>query len=412
MGEEKTLAKEIAEQFLAESSSVNLSDFSSMEDAAAHVLADIEPIALNGLTSLSPTVAEILARSGGLIELNGLTNLSDATAHAFAGKSGWLRLNGLTSLSDAVAPSMAQFDGQIELKALTSLSDAAAQALAKHSESLWLDGLASLSDKAAKALGKHKGEDLSLNGLTSLSDTAAQALSRHASGVVGGLCLDGLKSLSDVAARALAQHEGTLSLAGLTELTDLNGPALDDNKPDKGYRSFHFNLNNITAEVLVRFDKHIPKGVHTNINLIGLEMRDDVADALAKSDFDCVSFGGLTALTDRAAEALSQFKGEIRFYPYSADKNSARWDSWLKTLSTRAAAALSKHKGGLLQFCATSIVLEPAAAAALLSHPCSDASPFIKSYLTRRTKPKLVSKSTQSKDGRNTVSALRKRKSG
>ena len=62
MGEEKTLTKEIAEQFLAESSSVNLSDFSSMEDAAAHVFSEdqsrakmehIGPIALNGLTSLS-----------------------------------------------------------------------------------------------------------------------------------------------------------------------------------------------------------------------------------------------------------------------------------------------------------------------------------------------------------------------
>lgn len=410
MRKEAILTRKIAEQFLAESNSVNLSDFSSMEDAAAHVLAEIGPTALNGLTSLSPTVAEILARSGGLIELSGLTNLSDATAHAFAGKSGWLRLNGLTSLSDAAAPSLAQFDGQIELKALTSLSDAAAQALAKHSESLWLDGLASLSDKAATALGKHKGENLSLSGLTSLSDTAAQALSRHASGVGGGLCLDGLKSLSDVAAKALAQHKNTLSLAGLTELTDLTGPALADNKPDKECRTFQFNLNNITAGVLVRFDKHIPKGLNTTIELIGPDMGDDIADVLAKSDFDEISFMGLATLTDSAAEALSQFEGDISFWPYSSGASSVG-GSWLKTLSTRAAVALSKHKR-FLSFNATSIILEPAAAAALLRHPHLVATPFIKSYLKRRTKPRLGSNSTQPEDGRNTVSALRKRKSG
>lgn len=411
MRKEAILTRKIAEQFLAESNSVNLSDFSSMEDAAAHVLAEIGPIALNGLTSLSPTVAKILARSGGLIELNGLTNLSDATAQAFAGKSGRLRLNGLTNLSDAAAQSLAQFDGQIELKALTSLSDAAATALAKHKEGLWLDGVESLSDKAAKALGKHKGEDLSLNGLTSLSDTAAQALSRHASGVGDGLCLDGLKSLSDVAARALAQHAGKLKLAALTELTDWAGPALADDTTDDTFRMFEFNLNNITAEVLAKFEKLIPKGGHKDISLIGPDMGDDIADALAKSDFDEISFMGLAALTDSAAEALSQFEGSMRFYPYSFT-SSCEWDSWLKTLSTRAAVALSKHKGGLLQFCATSIVLEPAAAAALLSHPCFDATPWIKSYLKRRTKPKLASKSTQPKDGRKTAPALQKRKSG
>jgi hypothetical protein len=315
-----------------------------------------------------------------------------------------------TILTRKIAEQFLAEGNSVNLSDFSSMEDAASQVLAKHSEGLWLDGLASLSDNAAKALGKHKGEDLSLNGLTSLSDTATQALSRHASGVVGGLCLDGLKSLSNVAARALAQHAGKLKLASLTEITDWAGPALADDTTDETFRIFEFNLNNITAEVLAKFEKHIPKGGHKGISLIGPDMGDDIAKVLAKSEFDDVAFHGLTALTDKAAEALSQFKGNISFYPYSST-SSCEWDSWLKTLSTRAAVALSKHKGGLLQFCSTSIVLEPAAAAALLSHPCFDATPWIKGYLKRRTKPKSGSKSTLPNNGRNTGPALRKRRS-
>ena len=57
---------------------------------------------------------------------------------------------------------------------------------------------------------------LSLYGLTELSDAAAESLSKHQ----GDLSLNGLTELSDAAAESLSKNQGDLSLRGLTELSD------------------------------------------------------------------------------------------------------------------------------------------------------------------------------------------------
>ena len=107
-----TLTKEIAEQFLKDKQSVDLSKFTSIEDAAARSLAKFE---------------------------------------------GDLDLYGLTSLSASAAQALAQHNGEnLKIEGLMNLSDEAAQALAKHKENLWLDGLTSLSYAAAQALSQHK----------------------------------------------------------------------------------------------------------------------------------------------------------------------------------------------------------------------------------------------------------------
>ena len=55
MSDENVLTKEIAEQFLADEDSVDLSEFTMIEDAAAESLNKHEgDLWLEGLTSLSP----------------------------------------------------------------------------------------------------------------------------------------------------------------------------------------------------------------------------------------------------------------------------------------------------------------------------------------------------------------------
>ena len=61
--------------------------------------------------------------------------------------------------------------------------------------------------RAAENLSKHE-ETLSLDGVTELSDAAAESLGKHD----GYLKLDGLASLSDAAAESLSNHKGSLSL--------------------------------------------------------------------------------------------------------------------------------------------------------------------------------------------------------
>lgn len=201
--EAKILTKDIAEQFLKNSDAVALSEFTTIEDYAACVL----------------------ARHKGEIWLNGLKSLSDAAARLLSEHKGFLSLNGLEFLSDESARALAYHGGEIsDLSALEGLNDAAAKfiaaepatarkLLAQHGR-LDLKGLTSLSDAAAAALASQKGF-LSLSGLKSLSDSSAEALSRHE----GFLDLSGLESLSDSSASSLANifRKGFLWLEGQAE---------------------------------------------------------------------------------------------------------------------------------------------------------------------------------------------------
>jgi hypothetical protein len=130
-----TITKEVAAQFLKNPHSVNLSKYTSIEDAAAKLLVKVEGC-------------------------------------------DWLRLNGLTTLNDKAAQVLGRYEGELSLDGLTTISDRAAQELGRHEGDLSLDRLTTLSDGAAQALGQHKG-GLSLLSVTSLSNAAVQALASH-----------------------------------------------------------------------------------------------------------------------------------------------------------------------------------------------------------------------------------------
>ncbi len=94
----KRLTIEIADQFLADEDSVDLNEFTEVDDDAAESLSKCE---------------------GGWISLNGLTSLSDASAESFGKCKGrQFYLDGLTSLSDAAAESLSKHEGDLRLRGL------------------------------------------------------------------------------------------------------------------------------------------------------------------------------------------------------------------------------------------------------------------------------------------------------
>ena len=108
MSDEKVLTKEIAEQFLADDDSVDLREFTTIEDAAAESLSKYEggpddgDLWLNGLTELSDAAAESLRKNRGeFLFLYGLTSLSDAAAESLS-KHAELGLN-LDNLPESTA---------------------------------------------------------------------------------------------------------------------------------------------------------------------------------------------------------------------------------------------------------------------------------------------------------------------
>ena len=81
MSEEKVLTKEIANQFLADPVSVDLTEFTSIEDRAAEQLATHDgSLDLKSLTTLSDTAAESLAKHEGMLHLIHLNTASNLAA--------------------------------------------------------------------------------------------------------------------------------------------------------------------------------------------------------------------------------------------------------------------------------------------------------------------------------------------
>ena len=131
--------------------------------------------------------------------------------------AGELALDGLTTLSAEVAEVLAESRSELHLDGLTTLSVEAAAALARHAGPvLSLDGLTTLSAEAAAALAEHRGEQLYLNGLTGLADETVVTLAGHRGKY---LSLDGLTRLSGETAKALAERQGGISFDGVTTLT-------------------------------------------------------------------------------------------------------------------------------------------------------------------------------------------------
>jgi serine/threonine protein kinase/uncharacterized protein YfaT (DUF1175 family) len=303
MSDGKVLTREIAEQFLADENTVRLSEFTTIEDAAAESLSKHEGAALDlsAITQLSDSAAESLSKhEGAALELSAITQLSDSAAESLSKYEGGLHLDGLTSLSDVAAESFSNHKGDwLDLKGLTILSDAAAESLSKYEGPLDLDGLASLSDAAAESLSKYVGL-LLLSGLTQLSDPAAESLGKS----VGPLDLGGLTSLSNAAAESLSKHQGDwLDLSGLASLSDA------------------------AAESLSKYEGPL--------DLDGLASLSDAAvESLSKHKGGWLDLKGLTSLSDAAAESLSKYEGKLNL-------------DGLKEMSDAAAESLSNHQEGI-----------------------------------------------------------------
>jgi len=87
--EEKVLTKEIADEFVEDDDSVDLKEFTALEEGAYGA-------------------AEILSWHKGDLSLTGLTELSDAAAESLSKHYGCLHLEGLTELSEAAVESLSK----------------------------------------------------------------------------------------------------------------------------------------------------------------------------------------------------------------------------------------------------------------------------------------------------------------
>lgn len=188
------LTREIAEQFLEDELSVDLPEFTAIEDAAAEILAkcpvDLD-LNLDGLTSLTDAAAQSFRAYQGGLSLNGLKELSCAAAQSLS-RSQRLYLDGLTELPIELVRALVDADNVEKMLGFTPLFNVPPRLLS-------LNGVKLLSDAAARELAPLVG-DLLLNGLIGLTtDAAYHFANRH----IGRLELRGLIHISDEGYRVL-----------------------------------------------------------------------------------------------------------------------------------------------------------------------------------------------------------------
>ena len=334
------LTQKIAEQFLADEDSVDLSEFTSIEDAAAQTLANHEGnLWLTGLTSLSDAAAESLAKHEGDLSLYGLTSLSDAAAESLGKLKGGLGLDGeakkaVSRARRPLAKKLAeQFLADEDLSKLTKLDRLAD--LAKNGDlKLIADIVAGLDDPGlfqallAGASISPEGDLKPGKPLKRFEHHAEFILLLAVAFMPKGVAVDA--SLRRDAAMNMKLNAHNVDIVAemlVPRLPKLKGY---DVLSDNGYSNLEnlFELNPITAAFLARAEGEL--------DLSGLEsLSDAAAQALAKRKSELgFHLEGLTSLSDTAAAALAKYEGYLGL-------------SCLESLSGAAAESLAKHKGEL-----------------------------------------------------------------
>ncbi len=190
----------------------------------------IKLLSLDGLSSITPSIASKLARGGSGLSLKGLKNISPDVANELS-VAQTLHLDGLSDLPPAIASifvrraASPEHHSELSLKGLKGLSEKSLDVLEgfailqESSQVLNLDGIEKLDLKLATRLSRLRINRLGLNGLTSFPPECWHPLLQFN----GHLELNGLKGLP-------IQPEGTLINSRLKTLS-LNGvQILDDSQ--------------------------------------------------------------------------------------------------------------------------------------------------------------------------------------
>jgi hypothetical protein len=187
----------------------------------------------------------------------------------------------------------------------------------------------SIEDEAAIYLSKKVkvSPSLYLSGLTSLSDVAAAAFGKFDCCYQPNmfLHLDGMLTISDQGLKSLANFEGSLSLGGLRELSDAGAKALVSHKGGRLRLGGLTTITESAAQILSGYYK-------------------------GKYSGDTLTFASLSEIEDGALKQLVKYKGHLGL-------------PGLKTISDTAAKILAEHRGSHLDLGGLKTLSAPAAKA-------------------------------------------------
>jgi hypothetical protein len=362
------LTPEIAEQFLEDPESIELHEFTVVDEAAAEILAGYDGyLNLSGLKEIPQEVAEHLGiklvkdvrTDNEELSVEGIKTLEDIESCVVGHLEHCLEYNDQSGFYFTDSEGNRKYgyaeitfgvcDAEDEFAETETITEEIARQYCKDLRDLVESSVPELSnfkkidDDAAEFLSKNwldDGSELDLNGLTTLSDAAADSLSK-----LNGspLQLGGISDISDAAIKKIALYPV------LHDFPPSIGERLAPHRPNN-WLEFTDEWRELISNVLPFYNEHVEialgvtKLSETDAKcLLGgkcelylddlTELSDAAAETISKYQGD-LSFDSLTELSDAAAESLSKHQGRLYL-------------SGLTKLSDAAAEALGKHKGNL-----------------------------------------------------------------
>lgn len=274
-------------------------------------------IKLEKMTAITPAVAQsLLTRFGtDMLFLNGLQSLTPETARILAKFKGWLNLDGLESASADVLRELAKYRVDppagpyslrgLWLNGLKTLSEQEAAAISQHEGYLSLVGLETLSDPALNHLFRHRGR-MNLASLQYLGDIDIDEYCRKYLQTDSYVSFGYLKAITDRQLTSLVRHAGreeSYLTLGLTEMPDSQTQILS---------SFKGSLQLLPLQTVSEADIINLATSAKELTLGVSEITDRSAGALAKVP-QFLRLYNLTTLSDRQAELLSHRKWSTDF---------------------------------------------------------------------------------------------------
>jgi hypothetical protein len=208
-----------------------------------------------------------------------------------------------------------------------------------------LDNLTALSAGDATCLAENQ-DSLSLNGLTAISEEAAKSLAEHRG---YSLSLNGLTTIPVESAKALGSYPGMLSLDGLIAISGEAAKGLAGHRGDLLCLN---GLKSISAEAAEALAPH--RGL---LLLDGLtSISSEAAKCLAEHRGD-LSLDGLTSISAEVAESLAGHRGHLGLNGLTAisvevakclatHRSDLRLNG-LTAISEEVAGCLAEHRGKL-----------------------------------------------------------------
>ena len=339
MSDEKVLTKEIAEQFLADEDSVDLREFTEIEDEAAEVLAKSSSgLNLRTLRHLSDDAAGHLSRAVNIRSLGSISSLNDskgclALADTLAGiGKAEIFLDGVTQIGSDVAKRLFDSEAKVYLRGMTAASEELMRVIADAPilpemssgfiDELLMSGHAAVTSRIvegydgvigfesfptgekaaqiAKAL-LLTNRDLAFHALGEVPIEVAEVMSQHRA----SLCFYALECISEDVISHLVKIKGDLGLR-METLPESTAQLLTSHKADLSL----YRIENIEDKAAEHLSRHAGRVILNDLTSLGASNGELL---LARKLSGCWGWSlySLTELSDSAAEILIKHEGEV-----------------------------------------------------------------------------------------------------